>query len=707
MLATFKHRKKIHLLLFIVAILIQILVFKFWYDQNSNENELTESFEKTSKQNLVFTYSNEVTKNYFDAENSFMGYLHDYDQNSLLDYQNSLKKMTAYLDSLNSLVVIDKGFSKNINFKKAKERQIIKLRKELDSLIKERINPIAENSDDRFNLRNYDYAKVLNSIEYDTVQSADSLASESFWKRIGKAMRGNYDVQKEMMKISMKMSYGTVEKVGTPEEQMENIFKSTRKYYQNEFGSLRNTYSNLRETDKELMTINKKILRNSQDIILLYNESVQQSNREQFEGALENLKDKRNLIIILICAMAICTLLLIFYSIYSYIYEENLALAKNAAEKNLDFKNRIIGMLSHEMRSPLNIISNITAKMKSSSPEDSKNEEVSLLNFTSNSLQITVNQILDFFKNENGKLVLYNSKVNLKNETSSILQSLKSLAEAKKIALISHVDDSMSKEVWADNGKIHQLFYNIIGNALKFTSKGSITVTCGFTEIENRIRFDVKIKDTGAGIPKEDLDKVFDKYYQSKNLKEQISFGAGLGLNLCKEIVELYGGEITINSELNNGTEIQFYLLLDKAEDNQHTSKTKLINGFSEQKIKAVVVDDDLMINAILKKMLSDVNFSVANFTSEKPAKEYLENEEADILITDLQIANISGIEFIRDVKAMKNKNSQIPIIAITGDASLTPADLPNIQAQEILIKPIDKEELYTKLLNILEDKIK
>jgi len=707
MLATFKHRKKIHLLLFIVAILIQILVFKFWYDQNSNENELTESFEKTSKQNLVFTYSNEVTKNYFDAENSFMGYLHDYDQNSLLDYQNSLKKMTAYLDSLNSLVVIDKGFSKNINFKKAKERQIIKLRKELDSLIKERINPIAENSDDRFNLRNYDYAKVLNSIEYDTVQSADSLASESFWKRIGKAMRGNYDVQKEMMKISMKMSYGTVEKVGTPEEQMENIFKSTRKYYQNEFGSLRNTYSNLRETDKELMTINKKILRNSQDIILLYNESVQQSNREQFEGALENLKDKRNLIIILICAMAICTLLLIFSSIYSYIYEENLALAKNAAEKNLDFKNRIIGMLSHEMRSPLNIISNITAKMKSSSPEDSKNEEVSLLNFTSNSLQITVNQILDFFKNENGKLVLYNSKVNLKNETSSILQSLKSLAEAKKIALISHVDDSMSKEVWADNGKIHQLFYNIIGNALKFTSKGSITVTCGFTEIENRIRFDVKIKDTGAGIPKEDLDKVFDKYYQSKNLKEQISFGAGLGLNLCKEIVELYGGEITINSELNNGTEIQFYLLLDKAEDNQHTSKTKLINGFSEQKIKAVVVDDDLMINAILKKMLSDVNFSVANFTSEKPAKEYLENEEADILITDLQIANISGIEFIRDVKAMKNKNSQIPIIAITGDASLTPADLPNIQAQEILIKPIDKEELYTKLLNILEDKIK
>jgi len=703
MLTPPKHRKKIHLALFIFVVILQILIFKIWYSQNNNENELTESFQKTSKQNLIFKYSNEVTKNYFDAENSFMEYLHNYNMTSLADYQKSLIIMTAYLDSLNSQVSIDKDFAKNIKFKKEKEKQIIKLRKELDSLIKERINPIVEKGEQSFNLKNYDYEKVLNSIEYDTVQSADSLVSESFWKRIGKAMRGNYDVQKELMKVSMKMSYGNIEKKGSPEQQMENIFKSTRQYYQKEFGKLRNTYSSLRETDKEVMAINKKILRNSQDIILLYNESVQQSNRDQFEGALENLKSKRSLIIALISGMGICTLLLLFYAVYSYIYEENLKLAKITAEKNLDFKNRIIGMLSHEMRSPLNIIGNITGKMKASNAE---NDEVNLLHFTSNSLQITVNQILDFFKNENGKLVLYNSKVNLKNETSAILQSLKSLAEAKKIDLISQIDDSMSKEVWADNGKIHQLFYNIIGNALKFTSKGSITVDCKFTEIENRIRFEVKIKDTGAGIPKEDLDKVFDKYYQSKNMKEQISFGAGLGLNLCKEIVELYGGEIKIDSELNNGTEIQFYLLLDKAENNQRTSKTKLIEGFSEKEIKAVVVDDDLMINAILKKMLSDINFKVANFTSEKTAIAYLEKEEADLLITDLQIANISGIEFIRDVKVLKNKNSQIPIIAITGDASLTPADLPNIQAQEILIKPIDKEEFYTKLLLILEDKL-
>jgi|GEM_PF-646261 len=705
MLASLKHRKTIHLSLFLIVLLIQVVIFVLWFNQNSNENELKESFEKTSKQNLIFKYSNEVTKNYFDAENSFMEYLHDYTPNSLVDYRNSLLKMSMYLDSLNSLVSIDKEFSKNISIKKSKEREIMKLRKELDSLIKDRILPLSEKGPNIFQLRNYDYESVLNSIEYDTIQSKDTLVKKGFFTRIGNAMAGKMDVQKEKLQVSMKMSYGNTEKIGTPEEQMFNIFNSTKNYYQKEFGTLRNTYSSLREIDRELMIINKKILRNSQDIILLYNESVQDSNRKQFAGALDNLKSKKSLIIILISSMAICTLLLLAYSIYSYLYEKDLTLSKAQTEKNLEFKNRIIGMLSHEMRSPLNIISNITHKLKNSKKESSNNDEVNLLHFTSNSLQITVNQILDFFKNENGKLVQYDSKVNLKNEIESILGSLKSLADAKKIDLISNIDESLKTEVWADKGKVHQLFYNIIGNALKFTSKGNITVNCLFTKIEDKIRFDVKIKDTGVGIPKEDLEKVLDKYYQSKHSKEQISFGAGLGLNLCKEIVELYGGEISVSSEINKGTEIDFYLILNKAHDTQQSPKEKLSAFFEGRQIKAVVVDDDLMVTAIVKKILSDANCSVSAFNTDIALKNYLEKENVDIILTDMQIANVSGIELIKEIKAMKNENSSASIIAITGDASINETDLEKMQIQEIVIKPINKEELYAKILKVLQSK--
>lgn len=702
MLASLKHRKTIHSGLFIFVILLQVLIFSLWYNQNTSENELADSFQKASQQSLIMSYSGEVTKNYFDAEDSFMEYLYSYDMNSLHKYRNSLSLMTSYLDSLNRILNKNEKALPNIQNKQEKEKRIIALRKELDSLIKYRVSPISDANPELFSLKPYNHKKVMKSISYDTIRSSEGVEKKGFFRRIGNAIAGKYDVEKEEFRYYMTMTFGAVEKTGTPEEQMTNIFNSTRSYYEKEFGRLRNTYSNLREIDRELMDINKKILKNSQDIILLYDKSVQESNKQQFDKALENLKNKRSLITTLMIVMSICTGLLLLYSILAYHFEKKLAAAKIEAEKNLEFKNRIIGMLSHEMRSPLSIISNLTNKLIATKLDSPQNNMAKSLNFTSNSLQITVNQILDFFKNENGKLQLYNSKTILKTEIKSILESLKSLADAKKIDLISNIDNSLENEVWADSGKIHQLFYNMIGNAIKFTSKGNITVDCRYTEVSNKFKLDVKIKDTGAGIPKEDLEKIFDKYYQSKHHKDQVSFGAGLGLNLCKEIVELYGGEIFVESELGIGTEISFYLFLEKTDSSQETNQAKLISNYGNSGIKVVVIDDDRIITTLLKKLLSDVNFNMIGFNSDLAAKEYLQKENVDIILTDLQIANVSGIDLIKDIKNIPNHNATVPIIAITGDAYMNSIELSSIQADELLIKPINKEELYSKLLKVL-----
>ncbi|WP_308130335.1 hybrid sensor histidine kinase/response regulator [uncultured Flavobacterium sp.] len=702
MLASLKHRKTIHSGLFIFVILLQVLIFSLWYNQNTNENELADSFRKASRQSLIMSYSGEVTKNYFDAEDSFMEYLYSYDRSALHKYRNSLSLMTSYLDSLNRLLNKDEKTLPNIQSKKEKEKKIIVLRKELDSLIKYRVDPVSESNPEIFTLKPYNHKKVMKSISYDTIRSSEGVEKKGFFKRIGNAIAGKYDVEKEEFRYYMTMTFGAVEKTGTPEEQMANIFNSTRQYYEKEFGRLRNTYSNLREIDRELMAINKKILKNSQDIILLYDKSVQESNKQQFEKALENLKNKRSLIATLMIIMSICTGLLLLYSIFAYHFEKKLAAAKIEAEKNLEFKNRIIGMLSHEMRSPLSIISNLTNKLISTKMDGAQNDMAKSLNFTSNSLHITVNQILDFFKNENGKLQLYNSKTVLKNEITSIVESLKSLADAKKIELVSRVDDSLQNEVWADSGKIHQLFYNMIGNAIKFTSKGNITVDCRFTEVNDKFKLDVKIKDTGAGIPKEDLDKIFDKYYQSKFHKDQASFGAGLGLSLCKEIIELYDGEIRVESEPGTGTEISFHLFLEKSDSSQETNQARLIRSYGNSGIRVAVIDDDRIITTLLKKLLSDINFEMIGFNSDIAAKEYLQKENVNIILTDLQIANASGIDLIKDIKSIPNHNATVPIIAITGDTYMNSIELSSIQADELLIKPINKEELYSKLLKVL-----
>jgi len=702
MAVSFRQRKRIHLALFIFVVLIQILIFVLWYRQNKDEKLLAESFESSKKHNLAFVYTNEATKNYFDAENYFTEYLYSYNQNTLGQYRNSLDLMTVYLDSLNRLINEDKHFYQAVNLKKEKGKEIIVLRREIDELLKLGATPKEEQSNKEFSLSPYNFEKTLQSISYDSIRVSNKLIKKGLLTRIGEAIVGKYNIKKEELQVYIKMQYGDVKKSGTVEDQMNNIFQMTSKHYEKEFGNLRNTYSNLRLKDKELMFVNKKILKNSQEILMFYTESAQKSGKLQFDNAYKNIQSKKSLLGYLIFAMIVCTILVMLYSFTGYIYEKKLDKAKTLAENNVEFKNRLIGMLSHEMRAPLNIISNLANKLKISNTDQALNNPINLMHFTSNSLQITVSQILDFFKNENTTLVLYNSKINLKKEITNILESLKSLADVKKIELISHIDPELKNDVLADNGKIHQLFYNLIGNAIKFTNQGNIVVTSKLIDEGEKFRFDVTVKDSGVGIPKEDLGKIFDKYYQSKHYKDQISFGAGLGLNLCKEIVELYNGEIAVDSEINEGTTINFHIFLDKADASHQGAQDKLYENFADKNIKIALVDDDQMIVAIVKKLATKAGLTVIDFGTTEEIKKYLETEKADIIITDLQIGNDSGLELIKDIKYLTNGNSTTPIMMITGNNYLSEANIQEYGADEILIKPVNKEEFYEKLLKVL-----
>ena len=702
MAVSFRQRKQIHLALFIFVVLIQILISVLWYRQNKDEKLLAESFDSSKKHNLAFVYTNEATKNYFDAENYFTEYLYSYDQNTLGQYRNSLDQMTVYLDSLNRLINEDKHFYQAVNLKKEKGKEIIVLRREIDDLLKIGTAPKQEQNSQEFSMSPYNFEKTLQSISYDSIRVSNKLIKKGLLTRIGEAIVGKYNIKKEELQVYIKMQYGDSKKSGTVEDQMSNIFQMTSKHYEKEFGNLRNTYSNLRLKDKELMYVNKKILKNSQEILMFYTESAQKSGKLQFDNAYKNIQSKKSLLGYLILAMIICTIIVMLYSFTGYVYEKKLDKAKTIAENNVEFKNRLIGMLSHEMRAPLNIISNLANKLKMSNTDKSLNNPINLMHFTSNSLQITVSQILDFFKNENTTLVLYNSKINLKKEITNILESLKSLADVKKIELISHIDPAMKNEVLADNGKIHQLFYNLIGNAIKFTNQGNIVVTSKLIDEGEKYRFDVTVKDSGVGIPKEDLGKIFDKYYQSKHYKDQISFGAGLGLNLCKEIVELYDGKIAVDSEINEGTTINFHIFLEKADASHQAAQEKLFEKFADKNIKIALVDDDQLIVTVIKKMASKAGLSVIDFATTEAIKNYLETEKADVIITDLQIGNDSGLELIKDIKYLDNGNSTTPIMMITGNNYLSEANIQEYGADEILIKPVNKDEFYEKLLKVL-----
>lgn len=707
---SYKKRKHTHLFLFVVLLFIQFFLFYFWRTNYQNQKEVTIAFENLNKPNKALFFSNEAQKYYFEAQTNFEDYLNKNSTKSFLAYQKGIQKMTIYLDSLYLLNHKKADFKEIVSSKKKTEGDVVTLKKQLDSLIilGHKTAKIISKSPIQF--KNSNDSKVLKSVRMDTVRTIEKTKKKGVFGRLTDAISNKKETEREIIKIFYIVTYEKSNNTkGLESPFLYDFPEDTNTNY--DLNKIKNVYVNLRSKGEDLLFINKRILNKSQELIKTYTQKAQETENTKYQKVVQDYfeanKRQNNSIFYLLLAATFLISLLLYYTYNAMKNEEKMNTAKLQIEKALDFKNRIIGMLSHEMRAPLTILSTVTNEIKNRTTDESLKEYTNTLNFTSKSLQITVNQILDFFKRENSDLVLYNAIFNLKTEIVTVLDSLKPLSENKKIDFITKIDPSLDTLVWADSTKIHQLFYNIIGNALKFTERGNITITANISEVNSKLKLEISIKDTGIGIPSEDLEHIFDKYYQSNHSASKISLGIGLGLNLCQEIVELYQGKIEIKSQKNEGTEVTFYLLLDPPNETTNSSKKQILNQFKDSKITVALVDDDMIILSIVKKLMEKIQFTLIDFNTVADIKNYLEKNKVDLIITDLNISTDSGLEFAKNIKSTKNINQNVPIIAITGNDYVKNTEAIPKYTDELILKPIHKEELYSKILKVLTTKNK
>ncbi|PKP14804.1 MAG: sensor histidine kinase, partial [Bacteroidetes bacterium HGW-Bacteroidetes-23] len=184
--------------------------------------------------------------------------------------------------------------------------------------------------------------------------------------------------------------------------------------------------------------------------------------------------------------------------------------------------------------------------------------------FTTNSLLVMVNQVLDFSKNENTHLVLNKKEFDLESELNQMINNLSTLVENSGNVLEVQSNVNERSLVNSDATKIHQLLYNIVGNANKFTDNGIIKLTVNSQKINNKqYHLNFEVRDNGRGISETDLKIIFEGFYKGINSTQINDVGTGLGLNLCKEIVELFGGTITVDSKPMQGTKVAFTILVD------------------------------------------------------------------------------------------------------------------------------------------------
>ncbi len=561
----FKQRKKIHFLLIGVIIFLQILIALTWYNETYNEAKLDKINQTVISSDSLIAKSNLARNNFNEAQNQLLKYLNNREPVFLDNYYKSFKMMNNYIENINN--------NPDQEFKKILHSQL-KIQSSAD-VIKSRIDSLLNNQTthsnatmDLFEFKKFDYDDVLNSINIESNTKIDSVKKKGLFGRLGTAISGKTDIQKEKSDVLITMRYGKNVSTGNIEEQIEKLFINT-KYYQKEFLKLKLNFNELKNKDLKLNQTNERIVKLSNELLKKIEVSTKKYNllyKEKFNNQSSfNKKVKTFSFILLLVIMIILTFILVFFTKLAFDYEKKIIQAKSKLDQNLTFKNRIIGMISHEIRSPLSIISMLSRRVASRVEDKEIQDQFKSIDFTTNSLLQLSNQVLEYSKNEKVKPKLNNKSFELKNELNQIVTSLNTLVENKGNTLDFSSNQKEEIVVSSDLIKIHQLFYNIVGNANKFTEKGVIKINTTIDEnVNNTLKFTVAISDTGSGISKEDLENVFESYYQGIISEKVNDIGAGLGLNLCKEIVELFEGNIKIESIINKGTTVTFSLILNK-----------------------------------------------------------------------------------------------------------------------------------------------
>lgn len=559
----FGHRKLIHFTLLACIILLQVMAVVIWY----NETKLSKAFDDISTSNKILQYSNLANNSLIRSQEHFNNYINYKDEVSLKKYATNLNEMGNWMDSLRFVSSGNKDFKRVLANKNKTQADILVLKAAIDSIIDKQIGLNDDEVSKLFKFNKFEFKKILDGVETETSMKVDSVSRDGLFSRLGDAITGKYRIQKEQLNTIVTMKYQDKVTSGTIEEQIANVFLISNRYYENEFNTLKKSFVDLREKDLKLVALNNELLNMGQRTISNYGNSgnlLQSDSQKKITDQYKSNKEvKGYAIIILIVLMLVVSIILLSFTQMAFEYERRLIAAQNQIRQNLAFKNRIIGMISHEIRSPLNIISIYSKKVMAMVKDVEMKETFKSIQFTTNSLILLANQILEYSKDENHKPKLKFKKINLKKEIDHIISSMTPLLESKGNTMVVDSNLKTDCEVYSDAIKIHQLFYNIIGNANKFTENGQIAIAANIEVVsEFEMNLKIEIKDNGIGIAENDLKNLFESYYQGTVSGKVNDFGVGLGLNLCKEIVELFDGEIKVQSEEGKGTKVAFNLIL-------------------------------------------------------------------------------------------------------------------------------------------------
>jgi PAS domain S-box-containing protein len=407
---------------------------------------------------------------------------------------------------------------------------------------------------------------------------------------------------------------------------------------------------NVIKTGKPIYNIEEKIVRYGDDHWLTTNLAPVKSEQGKIIGLIGvswNITEQRN-------------------------YELQLQKAKQIAEAGTKVKNQFLANISHEIRTPLNGIIGMSQILTKTNLTESQKEYLNILINSSDSLLSLVNDILDFSKIEAGKTELEHHDFSFKELFNDIRNVIGAKAEEKGLEFGLFVSDDFPNIVNGDSYKIKQIVLNLAKNAIKFTKAGSVKIFASLNEFKNNnYNVQIRVSDTGIGIKEENLTGLFDGFHQVDATTTRTYGGTGLGLALCKRLINIMEGEINVKSVFGSGSDFWIEFKINGSKERNLFNSNDRMNSIEQ--LNVLLAEDNLVNQKITEFSIKQLGYNIKIANNGLQAVEFYKDNIYDFILMDLQMPVMNGFDAttkIREIEESDNERKRTPIIALTANAT-------------------------------------